>query len=209
MQLITALEDFLTYLELHKGRSIRTLEQYEFHIWRFIAFLHPECETLEKTHGFSHRKVFLDRESKDRTKNTALRSLLQKEISGTIEEVTKAHINTFRLNLKRDGLSVKSINAHIITLRSWLKYLKKQEIECLDPTVLDLMKPPDREVTFLTQEEIDRFFLSIDTTSIQGKRDMAIALCIYSTGLRISELTGLDRKDINLDLGEFAVRGKG
>lgn len=46
----------------------------------------------------------------------------------------------------------------MITMRSWLKFLKKEQIDCLDPTVIDLMKSGDREVTFLTSEEVDRFF---------------------------------------------------
>ena len=70
------------------------------------------------------------------------------------------------------------------------------------------MKAQDREVTFLTSEEMGRFFESIDRDTIQGKRDYAISECIYSTGLRISELTALNRHDVNLDTLEFAVRGK-
>lgn len=97
----------------------------------------------------------------------------------------------------------------MITMRSWLKYLKKEEIDCVDPTSIDLMKTEDREVTFLTPEEIETFFASISRDTIQGKRDFAIAECIYSTGLRISELTALDRGDVNLETLEFAVRGKG
>jgi site-specific recombinase XerD len=104
---------------------------------------------------------------------------------------------------------VKTVNAHIITIRSWLKYLKKEQIACLDPTTLDLMRAPDREVTFLTSEEVAIFFSTIARETIQGKRDYAIAMCIYSTGLRISELTALDIRDVNLETLEFAVRGKG
>jgi site-specific recombinase XerD len=126
----------------------------------------------------------------------------------TIESITKEDIDIWRLSLADSGLSVKTVNAHIITMRSFLKYLKKEQINSLDPTTLDLMKVNDREVTFLTNEEIVRFFESISTETIQGKRDFAIAECIYSTGLRISELTALDRQDINLETLEFAVRGK-
>ena len=78
----------------------------------------------------------------------------------------------------------------------------------IDPTVLDLIRPPDREVTFLSDTEIVRFFSAIELESIQGKRDFAICQCIYSTGLRISELTALDIRDVNLETMEFAVRGK-
>jgi site-specific recombinase XerD len=64
-------------------------------------------------------------------------------------------------------------------------------------------------VTFLTNEEIERFFDSITREDQRGQRDYAICECIYSTGLRISELTALDRADVDLETLEFAVRGKG
>jgi site-specific recombinase XerD len=126
----------------------------------------------------------------------------------TIEQITKEDFDAWRLSLADSGLSVKTVNAHIITIRSWLKYLKKEQIACLDPTTLDLMKAPDREVTFLLNTEIERFFTVITRETIQGKRDYAICECIYSTGLRISELTALDKNDVNLTTLEFAVRGK-
>lgn len=97
----------------------------------------------------------------------------------------------------------------MITFRSFLKFCRKQGFESVDPTSIDLIKQRDREVTFLSSEEIDRLFSVIDTETIQGKRDAAIIECIYSTGLRISELTALDRNHINLDTQEFSVRGKG
>lgn len=126
----------------------------------------------------------------------------------TIESITKDDFDMWRLSLSDSGLSVKTVNAHIITIRSWLKYLKKEQIWCLDPTTLDLMRVQDREVTFLTGEEIERFFSAIQRETIQGKRDYAICECIYSTGLRISELTALNRQDVNFETLEFAVRGK-
>lgn len=85
----------------------------------------------------------------------------------TIEQITKEDFDAWRLSLADSGLSVKTVNAHIITIRSWLKYLKKQQIACLDPTTLDLMKVEDREVTFLTSEEIERFFASMPHETIQ------------------------------------------
>jgi site-specific recombinase XerD len=156
----------------------------------------------------NHREVFLDLSSEKRMENRMIRKNLAIKYLFEVEQITKEDINAFRLDLSKDKLSVKSINAHIITFRSWLKYLKKEQIACLDPTVLDLMKPPDREVTFLTTEEITRFFEMIGRETLREKRDYAICQCIYSTGLRISELTALDIQDVNLDTLEFAVRGK-
>jgi site-specific recombinase XerD len=208
MSLFTALQNFLVYLRLHKGRSRKTQEQYIFHLWRFTLWvLRPiQKKTLENYH-ISEMLPPLDR---DQAKNwrSPLIDLARSISEPTIESITKEDIDTWRLSLADSGLSVKTVNAHIITMRSFLKYLKKEQINSLDPTTLDLMKVNDREVTFLTNEEIIRFFESIATETIQGKRDFAIAECIYSTGLRISELTALNREDINLETLEFAVRGK-
>lgn len=206
MSIITTLDNFLIYLRLHKGRSLKTLEQYAFHIWRFIKWLDPKA-TKSLPEGINHF-TFLPQSSE---KNTERRSTIR-EISTLfpieIESIKKEDIDAWRLDLADSGLSVKTVNAHIITMRSWFKYLKKEWIQSIDPTSLDLMKAPDREVTFLTNDEIERFFASIDQEDIQWVRDFAICECIYSTGLRISELTNLDRNDVNLETMEFAVRGK-
>ena len=205
MNIIRSLSDFLVYLRLHKWRSRKTQEQYSFHIWRFINWHIPDIwENSISIHDF------LPPTDKTQIKNwhSPLLKLSEKYSTILIEEVTKEDFDTWRLSLSDSWLSVKTVNAHIITIRSWLKYLKKQQIDCLDPTTLDLMKVDDREVTFLSQEEIETFFEIFPRETLRWKRDYAIAKCIYSTGLRISELTTLDKNDVNLDTMEFAVRGK-
>ncbi len=205
MNAIQALENFLTYLRLHKWRSMRTLEQYEFHIWRLLSFLDPRLTKED----MNHREVFLDITPERRMENRLIRADLKKKYVFEVGAITKEDIDAFRLDLSKDTLSVKSINAHVITYRSWFKYLKKEQISCLDPTILDLMRPPDREITFLSMDEVTRFFEEIQKyTDIQWVRDYAICQCIYSTGLRISELTALDIRDVDLETLEFAVRGK-
>ena len=205
MNSLQALENFLTYLRIHKWRSLRTLEQYEFHIWRFLSFLIDDL----KKEVINHREVYLDSHREKRIENKSIRNELKTKYPLEIHEILKEDIDEFRLELSKNNLSIKSVNAHIITLRSWFKYLKKEQIPCIDPTILDLIKPPDREVIFLTNEEILRFFDTINKDTLIGKRDYAISQCIYSTGLRISELTALNIRDINLETMEFAVRGKG
>ncbi len=207
MSIITALSNFLIYLRLHKGRSRKTQEQYTFHIWRFILWI-----TQDKLIELENLRIinFLPPIEKLAMKNwrSPLPDLAKKFSEPTIESITKEDFDAWRLSLADSWLSVKTVNAHIITIRSWLKYLKKEQINSLDPTTLDLMRVIDREVTFLTSKEIERFFYTIDRDTIQWKRDYAICECIYSTGLRISELTALDRWDVNLETLEFAVRGK-
>lgn len=77
----------------------------------------------------------------------------------------------------------------MITLRSFLKYLEKQGQKSLSATSIDLIKAEPRRVEFLSEEELERLFKAPDTSTLIGMRDIAIMECIYSTGLRISELT--------------------
>ncbi len=117
----------------------------------------------------------------------------------------------FRSHLYKENpnISIKTANAYMITLRAFLKYANKKGIKTLSPTSIDLIKADPRHIEFLTKEELDRLFSTPDTKKITGLRDLAIMECIYSTGLRISELTALNIDDINLKRKEFAVRGKG
>jgi site-specific recombinase XerD len=64
-------------------------------------------------------------------------------------------------------------------------------------------------VSFLTAEEIKALFNATDTSTQVGLRDRAILELLFSTGLRVSELVNLNRDSINLDKGEFSIRGKG
>jgi len=96
----------------------------------------------------------------------------------------------------------------MITLRSFLKYLEKHWIKTLSATAIDLIKADPRMVEFLTEEEIERLFKAPDRWTMIWMRDIAIMECIYLTWLRISELTNLNKTDINLERKEFAVRWK-
>ncbi len=206
MNIITAFDNFLIYLRLHKGRSPKTLEQYAFHIWRLIRWLEPRW--AKNLPEWVNHFLFLPHKNEQSSEKRSIMRDLIALFPATIESVKKEDIDAWRLELSDSGLTAKTVNAHIITIRSWLKYLKKEQIACLDPTTLDLMRVQDREVTFLTSEEIERYFTAIPRESIQWLRDYAISECIYSTGLRISELTALNRQDVNHETLEFAVRGK-
>jgi site-specific recombinase XerD len=117
----------------------------------------------------------------------------------------------FRTSLYKHGkkISIKTANAYMITLRSFLRYLEKTGQKSLSATSIDLIKASQRKVEFLTEYELQKLFAKPDSGTMIGKRDRAIMECIYSTGLRISELTALNKRDINLETREFAIRGKG
>lgn len=128
-----------------------------------------------------------------------------------LEQIDLELAEWFRSHLYKENpnISIKTANAYMITLRAFLKYAQKKWIKTLAPTSIDLIKAEQRHIEFLNKEELERLFSSPDTKTIIWTRDLAIMECIYSTWLRISELTALNIEDVNLKRKEFAIRGKG
>jgi site-specific recombinase XerD len=106
-------------------------------------------------------------------------------------------------------MSQTTQNYHLIALRSFLKYLARENINTLPVAQIELAKTGERELTFLEPKEIQELMAKPDLHSIAGLRDRAILETLYSTGLRVSELTKLKQDDVNIEKGEFAVKGKG
>lgn len=100
-------------------------------------------------------------------------------------------------------------NYHLIALRSFLKYAAKRDIETLASDKIELARVKRPQIGFLDTDEVERLFDIIDTSNPVGLRDRAMLELLFSSGLRVSELVNLDRGHINLDRGEFMVRGKG
>ena len=100
-------------------------------------------------------------------------------------------------------------NYHLIALRSFLKYLLKRDIAVVAPEKIDLPKAESRSIKFLEREQVDRLLNMPEISDKEGLRDKAILELLFSTGLRVSELTHLNRDTINFDRKEFGVIGKG
>ncbi len=132
-----------------------------------------------------------------------------------LEKINLSLVKRYRLFLNRfefrlhEPLSIKTQNYHVIALRAFLKYCTKQDWKTLEPEKIELSKIPDRTVEYLTRDELERLFEAVDTSTIVGLRNRAIMEFLYSTGLRIGELVSLNCDQINLERGEFQVRGKG
>ncbi len=132
-----------------------------------------------------------------------------------VSDIDAEMIRKWRLWLNRlgtntsDELGKATQNYHLIALRSFLKFCAKRNIPALAPDKIELARTKRKQVTFLNPEELGRIFEQPDVTSINGLRDRAILELLFSSGLRVSELVGLDRDHINLKRREFMVRGKG
>lgn len=139
------------------------------------------------------------------------------EFAGNIEvgKINAELVRKYRLWLNRyenengDELKPLTQTYHLIALRSFLKYCSKRDIATLTPEKIELPKTKRQQVTFLTTDEVMRLIDAVDVNTTIGLRDRAIIELLFSSGLRVSELTNLNRDHINLDRGEFTVRGKG
>lgn len=132
-----------------------------------------------------------------------------------VADIDAEMVRKWRLWLNRlgtnssDELQKSTTNYHLIALRSFLKFCAKRNIPALTTDKIELAKTVRKQVTFLNEDELLRLFQQPELDKINGLRDRAILELLFSSGLRVSELVGLDREHINLKRREFMVRGKG
>lgn len=178
----TLIDDFLESLEVERGRSLRTIENYRLYLNRFLDLA---SELIPPG-----------------------RDLVPSDI--TRELVRKYRLKLNRYTTEKDEhLAAITQCYHLIALRQFLTYLAKREISTLDPTLIELPKTTRKQVTFLHFDEVEQLLSEIDLSTEAGLRDRAIIELLFSGGLRVSELVALDRNSINLEKREFTVRGKG
>src|SRR3989338_6348077 len=173
------IEEFLEYLQVERGASPLTIRNYRHYLNRFNSFLEKEG------------------------------------IHQGLKDINADVVRSFRVYLsnlpdrKGGNLSRRTQSYHVIALRSFLKWLIRNDFQAMAPDKIDLPKVEERQVKFLSGEQVDRMLNAPSQDSIQGKRDKAILEVLFSTGLRVSELTKLDRDKVNLDTREFGIVGKG
>ncbi len=174
--------DFVEHIEVEKGRTKNTAENYQRYLYRFL-------EIAGDISG----------------KGDAL-----KPSDITPELLRKFRLQLNRLpDDHGENLKVITQSYYLIALRGFLKYLARRGIESLDPSLVELPHVTRKQVTFLHYDEVERLLEQIDTSTETGLRDRAIIELLFSGGLRVSELVKLNRDSINLERREFIVRGKG
>jgi site-specific recombinase XerD len=138
------------------------------------------------------------------------------EIPGkSLKNLDLATVRKYRVFLAnrsdKKGMTLQRVtqNYYVIALRSFLRFLIKNDYQTLEPSKIDLPKTESRSLKFLEKEQVDRLVTSVDTSTEEGIRDRAILELLFSTGLRVSELTKLNHDQVNLERREFGVIGKG
>ena len=181
--------EFLEHVEIEKGNSLKTVNNYDHYLSRFFSFAKitdPKDITDDKIREF---RLFLNRQPGVKVRG---------QQSSTLKKNTQ--------------------NYHLIALRSFLKYLMKRGVTAISPDRIDLAKIKERSLDLISANELNRL-LNAPTQSApkqglgaenknKALRDKAILELFFSTGLRLSELCSLDR-DLDLSKDEFSIRGKG
>jgi len=182
MNIKEAILRFLEYCELDKNLSVKSVRMYGYYLNFFQSWL--------------------------------LSSKKAQDIP--VEEINEEIVRNFRLYLShqyknpfKGALKRQTQSYFLVALRSFFRYLIKQKLAVISPEVIELGKQRDRNIKFLMPEELEKLFASVELNDIIGVRDRAILEVLFSTGLRVSELTSLNREQVNIDVGEFGVIGKG
>ena len=177
---------FLEHVEIEKGNSLKTVENYDRYITRFFTFAKikdPKEITDDKIREF---RLYLNRQSGIKIKGQS---------ASTLKKNTQ--------------------NYHLIALRVFLKYMMKRNVPSLSPERIELAKIKERSLDLISSEELTRLLHApdhskekTDLSKLNALRDRAILELFFSTGLRLSELCSLNR-DLDLSKDEFSIRGKG
>ena len=177
--------EFLEHVEIEKGNSLRTVENYDYYLSRFFEFAkvtEPKDITDDVIREY---RLFLNRQP-----GTKIRG----QQSATLKKNTQ--------------------NYHLIALRSFLKYLMKREIKSLPADRIDLAKVKERSLDLISSDELSRLLSAPNINDVKSEqvlkvlRDKAVLELFFSTGLRLAELCSLNR-DLDLSRDEFSIRGKG
>lgn len=181
------ISDYLDWLDVEKGLTSNTQENYARFLKRFIDWLEEKNLSDLKPHDLSSDHVW-------KYRIFLARQTTSKNSSKTLSKTTQ--------------------KSYLIALRSLMSYFANRDIASLPPEKIELPKDQsDKTPQFLTLDEIKRLFKVPDTSNKKGLRDRSILETLFSTGMRVSELIDLDRKQIEPSLNEeyleLGIVGKG
>ncbi len=187
-ELLQKISQFLEHLEVERGCSPLTIRNYQHYLIRFCSWMEKE-KLGRKLADINQEVVRRYRIYLTRLPGHPAQTKVRENLNSRLSRKTQAY--------------------HVIALRSFLRWLVKNDYKVLAPEKIDLPKVQSREVKFLNGELIDRLLNAPSLAKITGKRDKAILELFFSTGLRVSELVKLNQNQLDWQSREFGIIGKG
>ncbi len=171
---------FLEYIEIEKGRAVKTVMNYDHYLSVFLeqtGVKDPKDITNEKVREF---RMWLNRRPGAKTK-----------VAGAT-------------------MTRKTQNYYLIALRTFLKFLARRGVTSLAADNIELAKIGERSIDVISKAELNRLMdaPNLEKNPERRARDKAILELLFSTGLRVSELCSLTN-DLDIKQDEFSIRGKG
>jgi integrase/recombinase XerC len=124
--------------------------------------------------------------------------------------VTHLQLRRFLAYLREESCSKSTICRKVSSLRAFYRFLVRERLCASNP--VEALRSPKKEKrlpNFLDNDEVLALLNAPDSVTLRGKRDRAILETLYSAGLRVSELVGLDLEDLDSAGETLRVRGKG
>ena len=136
---------------------------------------------------------------------------LKSEGAGTLQLVKSMHVKNFMVAQLQLGLAESAVNRKLSSLRSFYKYLHRENKVAVNPTtLLKTLKVPKRIPVFVEEVKMDTLLDSTDffDNSFKGQRNKIVVELLFGTGIRLSELVNLKETDLNSYESTIKVLGK-
>ncbi len=197
--------DFLAYLELERGLSRNTLEAYRSDLLQFGEL--PAAPRRARDAGAAQRSRGVSRGAVGSERSGAVEDALRCQRQPPSSRELRPPLARV---VSRPPAAAATLGRKVACLRSFYRHLRREGLIEHDPTA-DLHGPrkTQRLPRVLTRDEVARLLREPKGTEPLALRDRALLEVMYASGLRVSEVTGLELADIDLDEGMLCARGKG
>ncbi len=131
--------------------------------------------------------------------------------SPSIQNITAPMVRTWLAGLKEEGMSSKSINRKISTLKSFFKFLMREEIVETSPMgMINAPKISKRLPVYVEDKDMKTLLEDVEfSDDWKGQTEKLVLILFYSTGMRISELINLKQNQLDGSYSHIKVLGKG
>lgn len=153
----------------------------------------------------------LGKESIDSYRDDLKKFHSYKEFSSRIDtsDLLSSDLSDFLILQAKDGLSVPTLLRRLSSTRGFFEFLNEEKIASIEIPHIDAPKQPKRIPVVLSEEQVENLLEAPDMKTDAGVRDRAMLEMIYGSGLRVSELLSLTKKDVNFVNKIINVKGKG